>query len=92
MPIVARSRLLSGKIAIDAVLERCGPRRDPIALEIDRDPFLLPIAVAGWVQPIFFARRRGRIDCLWIGHRRRWAEMRRGLHMGGTFHSAPICA
>ena len=82
MPIVAAvDALLAGRAGVDEVLEahcsaaRRAPKRD---LEVDRDALLLPVAVAGGVEPLFLAGgRRAASTGSRLGHRRRRAEIGR---------------
>ena len=61
MPIVdAVDALLAGRASVDEVLERLlsRPPRAEGGLEIDRDALLLPVAVAGGVEPFSSPGRR----------------------------------
>ena len=60
-------------------------------LEIDGDSLLFPVAVAGRVEPLLFARGRARLaKRLRVGHRRRGTEIGRRVEVLRAFHDAKM--
>ena len=56
-------------------------------LEVDRDPFFLPVAIAGRVGALLLAGRRRRVGAgRGLRNRRRRAEMIGRENMGGALH------
>ncbi len=82
----ARERRSSARpVAVAAPKSRNG-------LEIDRDPVLLPVAVASWIEPPILAARRRSFDGLRFWDRRGGPEVGRRLDVLRAFHACKMRA